>query len=141
MKKICPWCINDINENTYHCFLCNKCFEFQQFHDIYLNNCIGKKNFGLYLNFLYYLTIVSSFKFFISFLSLFWLTGENYSKSIKINVCQIIMVSGFIIFGVYKIKTKSKTKKDFLNFRDSSQLTIDNGMQKMNIEMENLENS
>ena len=141
LKKICPWCINDINENTYHCFLCNKCFEFQQFHDIYLNNCIGKKNFGLYLNFLYYLTIVSSFKFFISFLALFWLTGENYSKSIKINVCQIIMVSGFIIFGVYKIKTKSKTKKDFLNFRDSSQLTIDNGMQKMNIEMTNLENS
>ena len=75
LKKICPWCINDINENTYHCFLCNKCFEFQQFHDIYLNNCIGKKNFGLYLNFLYYLIIVSSFKFFISFLALFWLTG------------------------------------------------------------------
>ena len=54
MKNICPWCISNINENTYHCFLCSKCFNDQEFHDIYLNNCIGKHNFWLYLNFLYY---------------------------------------------------------------------------------------
>ena len=55
LKKICPWCINITNENIHHCFLCNKCCEYQEFHDIFVNNCVGRKNFGLYLNFLYYL--------------------------------------------------------------------------------------
>ena len=31
LKNICPWCINFIDESTHHCFLCNKCFKYQEF--------------------------------------------------------------------------------------------------------------
>ena len=130
LKNICPWCINTLNENTYHCFLCNKCFENQKFHDVFLNNCIGEKNFSLYLNFLSYLIIISTFKLFISFLSIFLLTGENYEKAIKLVICQIVMTIGFISFGFYKIiKIKNKRK-------NSSKSTSD---KNMNIQMVNLE--
>ena len=130
LKNICPWCINTLNENTYHCFLCNKCFENQKFHDVFLNNCIGEKNFSLYLNFLSYLIIISTFKLFISLLAMFLLTGENYEKAIKLVICQIVMTIGFISFGFYKIiKIKNKRK-------NSSNSTSD---KNMNIQMVNLE--
>ena len=147
LKNICPWCINNIDENTYHCFLCNKCFENQEFHDIFLNNCIGKRNFGLYLNFLYYLTIVSCFKFVICFWAIFWLKGDFYTKLLKLIISQIIMVSGFIIFGFYKIRDKSKNKNFCLNFGNitiiNNSLNNDNSNNKSSIkvEMTNLESS
>ena len=149
LKKICPWCINNINENTHHCFLCNKCFEYQEFHDIFLNNCVGRKNFGLYLNFLYYLTIVFSFKFFLSFLIIFFVKGEKYTKLIKLIIPQLILVSGFIIFVISKIKEKTKNKKVFLNFINNFNTLNHNGrvnnesnnLQEINIQMTNLESS
>ena len=123
LKNICPWCINTINENIYHCFLCNKCFENREFHDACLNNCIGQRNFLLYLNYLYYLIIVSSFKLFICFLAFFWLKGEYYSNIIKLVFFQIIMAIGFIWFGFSKIKKIEKKKKKKSNKNINIQMT------------------
>lgn len=148
LKNICPWCINTINKNTHHCFLCNKCFEYQEFHDSLLNNCIGKRNFGLYLNFLYYLTIVSCFKFFLCFLAIFWLKGEQYSKAKKLIIPQIIMTCGFIFLAFWKIKEKTKNKNFFLNFDNKEKLrncffrenNNNTNDKNINIQMTNLQN-
>ena len=118
LKNICPWCINNINENTHHCFLCNKCINFQEFHDVYLNNCIGKNNFSLYMNFLYYLAIVFSFKFIVAFWGLIWLKGDRFKKVIKIIVPQIIVVGACLWFIVMKIRAKIKKYNDNINFFD-----------------------
>ena len=40
MKNICPWRINYTNERTYHYFLCKRCFEEQEFHETFINNCV-----------------------------------------------------------------------------------------------------
>ena len=147
LKNICPWCINIINTNTYHCFLCNKCFDYQEFHDVYLNNCIGRKNYGLYLDFLYYLIIDFSFKLALCFFGIFLIKGEKYSKMIKLIIPQIIMVSGFIIFGIFKIKTNNRSKKFFLiSDNNLNKLSINSNnddnsyQQKINIEMPYMEN-
>jgi hypothetical protein len=61
---------------------------------------------------------------------MFLLIGENYEKAIKLVICQIIMTTGFISFGFYKIiKIKYKRK-------NSSKSTLD---KNMNIQMVNLE--
>ena len=123
LKNICPWCISTINENTYHCFLCNKCFEYQEFHDVILNNCIGEKNFLLYLNFLNYLIIVSSFKLFISFLAIFWVKGDNYLNVIKLVFVQIIITLGLICFGICKINQIKNNQKKPTNKNINIQMT------------------
>ena len=116
LKNICPWCVSSINKDTHHCFLCNKCVNYQEFHDVYLNNCIGRNNFGLYMNFLYYLTINFIFKFLISFWGIFWLKEEKFSKAIKLIIPQIICVGAVIALCILKIKAKIQKYNGLYNF-------------------------
>ena len=106
MKNICPWCINYIDEKTHHCFLCKKCIKFQEFHDIYINNCVGRNNYSLYMSFLYFFAINSCFKLIICLWGLFWL--KNLKKVILYIIPQILAVSACIAFIVLKIRAKSK---------------------------------
>ena len=48
---------------TKHCSSCNKCIEVFDHHCIWLNNCIGKKN---YFHFLILIAIVLTFSIYIS---------------------------------------------------------------------------
>ena len=73
--------------------------------------------------------------------------GEKYAKILKLIIPQIIMVSGFIIYSIFRIRIKSKNKKYFLNSDNSfnklsfSSNNDDNkSQQKINIEMPYLEN-
>ena len=118
MKNICPWCVNYMNEKTKHCFLCKKCIKYQEFHDNYINNCVGKNNFSLYMSFLYFFTINFCFKFIISFWGLFWIKAPNFKKVVGFIIPQILAVSFCIVFSVLKIRTKTKIFKDsyFSNF-------------------------
>ena len=157
LKNICPWCINNINENTHHCFLCNKCINYQEFHDVYLNNCIGKNNFSLYMNFLYYIGIVFCFKFIVAFWGLIWLKGDRFKKVLKLIILQLIAVGTCLWFIFMKIKAKIKkynSNINFLNFgnfgnlmkdnkeslNDSSMSTI-NSKKNMNIQLTSMENT
>jgi ankyrin repeat protein len=118
MKNICPWCINYLSEKTKHCFLCKKCIKYQEFHDNYINNCVGKNNFSLYISFLYFFVINFSFKLIISFWGLFWIKGTNFKNVVGFIIPQIVAVSIFIVFGVLKIRAKTKIFNDlyFGNF-------------------------
>lgn len=150
LKNICPWCINFIDENTHHCFLCNKCFKFQEFHDVYLNNCIGRNNFDLYMNFLYYLELVFSFKLIISIWGLFWISGERYKNIIGLIVFQIILLSTSLIFCSLKIRAKLRKNKNVFDFSitgkgiknnssDLSRISTINTQNNMNIQLTSLE--
>ena len=156
LKNICPWCINNMNENTHHCFLCNKCINYQEFHDVYLNNCIGKNNFSLYINFLYYLSIDFIFKFIISFWGLFWIKGEKSKKVLKLIILQIIAVGVSLYFIIIKIKAKIKKYNNSIfsfgsffikdtkdNLNDSSSVSTINSQRNlnMNIQLTSMENT
>ena len=136
MKNICPWCINYITEKTRHCFLCKKCIKYQEFHDNYIINCVGRNNFSLYMSFLYFLTINFCFKLSISIWGLFWLKGSNFKKVIGFIIPQILALSACIYFSVVKIRNRTKMFNDsFLgNFiiKDLKESTNDNNNNSIN---------
>ena len=156
LKNICPWCINTVNENTYHCFFCNKCINYQEFHDSYLNNCIGRNNLNLYVNFLSYIFITFVFKFVISFWGLIWLSGDHFKKIVKLIIPQILGVCAMLYYIIIKIKSKMKniniysclqhlfkTDTKLLSKDNSTASTISslNNKIDMNIQLSNLDNS
>ena len=104
MKNICPWCINYTNEKTHHCFLCKKCFECQEFHEPFINNCVGRNNFSLYMSFLFFFTINFGFKLIISIWGLFWLRNEGLKRTVGFIIIQILLVLMGIGLSVIKIK-------------------------------------
>ena len=139
MKNVCPWCINYMTEKTNHCFLCKKCIKYQEFHDNYINNCIGKNNFSLYMSLLYFLAINLSFKLIISIWGLFWIKGSNFKKVIGFLIPQILALLPCIFFSIVKIRVKTKILKDsfFANFsikdlkdntNDNNSMTTNNGI-------------
>ena len=115
MKNICPWCINYTNEKTKHCFLCKRCFEYQEFHEPLINNCVGRNNFSLYMSFFFFFVINFSFKLIISFWAIFWLKNANLKRTIGFIIPQILLVSCGIAIGVIKIKNNLKLSYD-INF-------------------------
>ena len=131
MKNVCPWCINYINEKTYHCFKCKKCIAYQQFHDVYINNCVGRFNFSLYMSFLYCLGINSCFKLIISLWGLFWLKGSNLKRVVFFIILQVLAVSLCITFCVLKIRAKIAMYNsiNYLKFsdKDNNKENIDYG--------------
>ena len=151
MKNICPWCINYTNDRTNHCFLCKKCFENQEFHEPFINNCVGSNNFSLYMSFLFFFTINFGFKLIISIWAMFWLKNENLKRTIGFIIPQILAVTLGIVFGVMKIKKNLKLSyeinfgnlfikdiKDNNNDNDTN-ITISNSMDKnSNIQLSTL---
>ena len=151
MKNICPWCINYTNDRTNHCFLCKKCFENQEFHEPFINNCVGSNNFSLYMSFLFFFTINFGFKLIISIWAMFWLKNENLKRTIGFIIPQILAVILGIVFGVMKIKKNLKLSyeinfgnlfikdiKDNNNDNDTN-ITISNSMDKnSNIQLSTL---
>jgi palmitoyltransferase len=151
MKNICPWCINYTNDRTHHCFLCKKCFENQEFHEPFINNCVGSNNFSLYMSFLFFFTINFGFKLIISIWAMFWLKNENLKRTVGFIIPQILAVILGIVFGVMKIKKNLKLSyeinfgnlfikdiKDNNNDNDTN-ITISNSMDKnSNIQLSTL---
>jgi hypothetical protein len=56
MNEICPSCLVK-TINTYHCYYCKRCVESLDHHCIWTKNCIGRKNFKLFIGFLIILII------------------------------------------------------------------------------------
>ena len=145
MKNICPWCINYMQEKTSHCFLCKKCIKYQEFHDNYINNCVGKNNFSLYMSLLYFLAINLSFKLMISIWGLFWIKGPNFKKVVGFIILQILALLPCIYFSVIKIRAKTKLLKDsfFSNFaikylrdKNNNNMTTNSGIKNnLNVQL------
>ena len=142
MKNICPWCINYTNEKTHHCFLCKKCFECQEFHEPFINNCVGRNNFSLYMSFLFFFAINFGFKLIISIWGIFWLKNDRFKRTIGFIIFQILLVSIGIGLSVIKIKKNLRLSysinfgnlfiKDVKESNTDTNITIHNTMEKNN---------
>lgn len=130
LKSICPWCVNYVGPHTTHCSLCNKCIDYQEFHDKYVNNCIGKKNFGLYINFLYFITFVFVFKFLISFWGLFWIKSEFKKGVIGYLVLEVILAGSISVLLGRRIYNKIRlfNRYNFNKFYEKDAGEILNGL-------------
>ena len=52
LEKMCPYCRVELNFNSKHCFLCNKCIEVYDHHCHWINNCVGNKNKPYFIAFI-----------------------------------------------------------------------------------------
>ena len=70
INHFCPQCKVKITSiHTKHCIICDDCFEEFDHHCFWVDNCIGKNNFGLFFIFLCLINLNTIFNIFLSFLS------------------------------------------------------------------------
>ena len=128
MNNVCPWCTSKMSNKSCHCAYCQKCVEFQEFHNSLLNVCIGKNNFCLYLFYLSTLTINFSLK---SLLGIFCIKKSEYSfifenkytilLDIIINVISCILSIYRLIRKFRLFKISSIEKVDFEQISSENQ--------------------
>ena len=66
LEEYCPNCLIKINYRTKHCLICEKCVDEFDHHCFWVGNCIGKKNFSLFFNFLIFIIFNTAFNFLIT---------------------------------------------------------------------------
>ena len=70
INNYCPQCKVKITSiHTKHCIICDDCFEEFDHHCFWVDNCIGKNNFGLFFIFLCLINLNTIFNICLSFLS------------------------------------------------------------------------
>ena len=70
INNFCPQCKVKITSiHTKHCIICDDCFEEFDHHCFWVDNCIGKNNFGLIFIFLCLINLNTIFNICLSFLS------------------------------------------------------------------------
>ncbi len=56
-KKICFECVKRKPRRSYHCDICKVCIEQYDHHCTWINNCVGKKNIGRFILFIFFLIL------------------------------------------------------------------------------------
>jgi palmitoyltransferase len=115
LRNICPWCLNYTNPFSKHCYICNKCINYIEFHSNCLNNCITKKNIGYYLQFFSYFSLYVGSKIFLNFFILY--NGIQIRKHILLVGFHILL--NCIIFAVL-LRNIYLTKSNFISKKYSS---------------------
>ena len=113
LRNICPWCLNYCNPFSKHCYICNKCINYIEFHSNCLNNCITKKNISYYLQFFYYYTLYVGIKIVLNCLILYYfpqIRKTNFSLIIVHIFLNIILII-LLMRNIYTTKLNFKSKK------------------------------
>ena len=119
LKSICPWCVINTSSKIAHCYFCNKCINNQEFHDQIIDNCVGKNNFHLYINYLMYIFINSCFKLVTSLWAIIWLDKKNNSFIIKLALIEIVISVLFLLAVYSRVHSSIKNyNKNSINFGD-----------------------
>ena len=66
LEYYCPKCLIKMDFRTKHCVICEKCIDDFDHHCFWVGNCIGKKNFSLFFDFLVYVIFNTLFNFLIT---------------------------------------------------------------------------
>ena len=70
INHFCPQCkVKITNVHTKHCLICDDCFEEFDHHCFWVDNCIGKNNFGLFFAFLFLMNLNTIFTIVLAILS------------------------------------------------------------------------
>ena len=113
LNNYCPKCLVKKTENSEHCIICNKCYEDFDHHCYWINNCVAKRNYPIFIAFLFIawfmlIIILASgifgliygfkYKFGIkekNFLN--FIFYEQYMTHLVLNICLIVLNLFFLI--------------------------------------------
>ena len=66
LEYYCPKCLIKMDFRTKHCVICEKCVDDFDHHCFWVGNCVGKKNFSFFFDFLVYVIFNTLFNFLIT---------------------------------------------------------------------------
>jgi palmitoyltransferase len=66
LNYYCPYCLIKQNFKIKHCLICKICVDRFDHHCFWLDNCIGKENYNLFVAFLFYINLYILFNFGVS---------------------------------------------------------------------------
>ena len=110
LRFICPWCLIYSNPYTKHCYICNKCINYKEFHNNWINNCIGRRNIDSYFKFLGFLIFYIFIKVIFCFVCLLAISS-NRKFFVIFHILINLTFIGLIIYYIYKTYCNYKNKK------------------------------
>ena len=100
IDRLCPVCKTLKAKKTNHCIICNKCIENWDHHCFWLNICINKETFKLFISFIVTLFILIVFNIII-FISIS-VKIKVFNPSINfINLIIFVFIIGFLLILFY----------------------------------------
>ena len=122
INDYCTKCKIKKENHTVHCFICQQCIEDFDHHCYWINKCVGKKNYCLFISFLFYNLINFSYYIYIDFHTFFKKNKKHKTLSLIfsiINLCIIIFFALLIFLlifinlrnAIYNKKLKKQEKK------------------------------
>ena len=123
INDYCPYCKIKKTIRVKHCFICNKCVEGFEHHCIWIDNCIGDKNWRLFSFFLFVNLLNLIFSFYVCFKCYFegnyqliqyynnipiWLQSMNLSNYISILIMVVCVLSFNLLFYVILVHSKKR---------------------------------
>ena len=109
LTKFCYKCFIKKTSTSKHCIICDRCYEDFDHHCFWINKCVAKRNYKLFMTFLFVAAIYLIFTLTITIISLiemiknFWNDNicEIYSK--LENICNVFFENKFIIHFILNI--------------------------------------
>lgn len=121
----CPKCKAKREQNSFHCIICNKCIANYHHHCFWVNNCVGRKNFLIFILFVFFVTVFAVQFVLFGLLSIIYAQSKvewcdkNFCLPLQNTMCIISILVGVVMAvpliiysGIYLKKTCKGVKSD-----------------------------
>ena len=132
ISEYCTKCKIKKENHTVHCFICQRCIEDFDHHCYWINKCVGKKNYWLFMFFLYYNFYNFIFYFYLDFHYFFKKKKKALNLFFSIINLGVISFFSMLILLLIVINTrnacynrKAKKLKNLINSTCTNKLIDD----------------
>lgn len=100
--KYCPTCKIWRPPRVSHCALCDICVINHDHHCVFLNNCVGKRNYRYFLWFLLLAVITTVYMAVVLFVHVFWylIADDDHLKSFAASISRYPVAFLLVIYGI-----------------------------------------
>lgn len=100
--KYCKTCRNWRMPRTFHCSYCDQCINIHDHHCVWINNCVGERNYRYFFNFILFSTFLGFYLITVSFYHLY---KEKAIKNLTMNQALMRMPMSFfnVVFGLVTV--------------------------------------